>query len=205
MNNFEIRVQEYYPGHAKINGVWYKTPRGPRMSTGVVDMWKADAFLTEDLERRNRTFQHYKPVEELELRMIGLSMGVEIDMGPDEDIEIIPLKELEFDDAGVIRIDPDRYFPEDKTMQMICNKRAFIKARDAAKKFSGMCVAKINGAWICWKDRQDVGFCVFNAESVSDLYAQVRVGTPNTGRGALTMYWTDSHLRYNPKKIFCRP
>ena len=83
-------------------------------------------------------------------------------------------------------------------------KELVVQATELAKAIDGICIAVIEddlGTYVlgepCTKGCSSK-FLLFNAVECGRTGAQVRAITFNTGRGALTRYWYDEWIRYQP-------
>lgn len=86
-------------------------------------------------------------------------------------------------------------------------KEAMEEARNLAASVDGICVAVVHhatGSFVlgesCSKGCSSK-FILFNAAECKRVNAGVRAITFNTGRGALTNYWYDRFVRYQPGSI----
>ena len=83
-------------------------------------------------------------------------------------------------------------------------KEAMEKAKELAASVDGICVAivhSVTGDFVlgepCAKGCSSK-FILFNSTECEREKAEVRAITFNTGRGALTRYWYDRFVRYQP-------
>ena len=86
-------------------------------------------------------------------------------------------------------------------------KEAMEEARKLAVSVDGICIAVVHHATgnfvlgeSCSKGCSSK-FILFNAAECTRANAEVRAITFNTGRGALTKYWYDRFVRYQPGSI----
>lgn len=86
-------------------------------------------------------------------------------------------------------------------------KELMEEAKGLAESVDGICIAIVHSATgdfvlgeSCTKGCSSK-FILFNAAECPRAQAEVRVITFNTGRGALTRYWYDRFIKYQPSSI----